>query len=60
MLRQFEFTLNIEAEDIFKAQKKAKEFFGEKMYEEKISWVQVFKRKEPVSIIIPPRKGAEL
>lgn len=55
VLKQFEFTVTIKAADIFEAQNRAKELFGEKILEEEVSWTQVFKNKEPVPIIIQPQ-----
>lgn len=61
MLRQFEFTVTIKAADILEAKEIAKNLFNEKIFEEEVSWEQVYKRKkEIIPDIEPIREGKEL
>jgi hypothetical protein len=45
--KQFQFSIVIEADDIFEAQTEAKKFFGEEMYNREVFWEQIFKLPEP-------------
>lgn len=46
--RTYNFTISIKADDIYEAQAKAKELFGEKIFNEEVSWEQVPKPPKTV------------
>lgn len=60
MNKQFEFSIIVEAEDIFKAKDKAIEIFGKEVYENDVYFQQIFKIKNKEGVKLEEPLSFEL